>query len=117
MNPQSIIKSITRFANREGNYVGMGTVISQRCVVTTGDVIKDALGLFYDKESILNTVVPFLVLSSTKTLISSNVVGWTPVKDYSEIAILAVSSEGEEFLSPASLMRAGDTDFYSGCKR
>ena len=58
-----------------------------------------------------------IVLSSSETFISSRVVGWSSTipgnKGFAKIAVLAVSLENEDFLPPAPLVSARDTNFYS----
>jgi len=70
---------------------------------------------YYTMKKLYAPSVQFIVLSSSKVLISSQVVGWNPIvpgKEFSEIAILAVSPQSQDFLSPALLLGARDANFY-----
>jgi hypothetical protein len=113
MNAQSIVQ----FSDANGEFAGMGVVVAPRRVVTTNDVIKSALGQLEESDSMPTEAVSFRLLFSSSTIaISSRVVGWhlasrgrrTP----SYIAVLETSSESADFLSPAPLISARDTNFY-----
>jgi hypothetical protein len=107
------IQSIVRFNDAEGKIVGLGTIVSQRCVVTMGFVIQYALGLPHNDASMPTGPVSFqMPFSSGKAMISSRVISWEPIGEKFHIAVLAVSSESENFLSPAPLITARDTNFF-----
>jgi hypothetical protein len=127
MKPQSIV----RFRDAKGQTVGMGVVVAPRRVVTLDYVIRAALGrrqLALDEKgnpprsiSMATQEVSFeLPFSSSTAVISSRVVGWHryfndpgPSRIGSlHIVVLETSSEAEDFLSPAPLISARDTNFY-----
>lgn len=109
------IQSIVRFANANGKGVGLGTVVSQRRVVTMGYVIQEALGLSPENDLMPTDPVSFqMPFSSSRAMISSRVIGWAPTLPGASmsIAVLEVPSESENFLSPAPLISARDTNFF-----
>jgi hypothetical protein len=73
------LQSIVRFVDTKGQFIGMGTIMSHRCVVTLGYIVQGALGLSEGDDSIPSDPVSFqMPFSSGQAMISSRVIGWTP---------------------------------------